>query len=211
MMAVANVTLSTASVAASALFTGATNSLGEPIIEYGFMDTGPGHFVLNGVAEPNNQEIDVTAVQLSQLTYQNAPGTIDTLQIRAEDATSWGVWSSLTVTGLPLVIQTDTVSLGSTSLTEVANEYFLYNSSGSGPELSYADAPVTAGEFGGWTPIGAVQTASGYDVAWKVTGVDMYTIWTTDSNGNYLSNLIGGVPGQQLPRWNPTKRSSIRT
>ena len=62
------------------------------------MDTGPGHFVLNGVAEPNNQEIDVTAAQLSQLTYQSAPGTIDTLQIRAEDATAWGDWSSFTVT-----------------------------------------------------------------------------------------------------------------
>ena len=28
-------------------------------------------------------------------------------------------------------------------------------------------APVAAGQFGGWVPIGAVQTASGYDVAWK--------------------------------------------
>ena len=59
-------------------------------------------------------------------------------------------------------------------------------------------------------PIGAVQTASGYDVAWKVTGVDMYTIWATDSNGNYLSNLIGGVPGQSAAL-ESSKRSSIRT
>ena len=33
------------------------------------------------------------------------------------------------------VIQTDTNSFGSTSLTAVANEYFLYNASGSGPVL----------------------------------------------------------------------------
>lgn len=34
-----------------------------------------------------------------------------------------------------------------------------------------------------WTPTGAVQAASGYEVAWKVTGADQYTIWNTDSNG----------------------------
>ena len=35
-------------------------------------------------------------------------------------------------------------------------------------------------------PIGAVQTASGYDVAWKIPGANHYTFWTTDSNGNYI-------------------------
>src|SRR5436190_2207256 len=63
----------------------------------------------------------------------------------------------------------------------------------SGPELSYNGAPVTTGEFGSWTPIGAEHTASGYDVAWKIPGADQYTVWTTDSNGNYNGNLTGGV------------------
>ena len=89
------------------------------------------------------------------------------------------------------VIQTD----GSTSLTEVANQFYLDGSSGSGPALQYAGADVTAGEFGAWTPIGAVQTASGYDVAWKNTATGQYTVWTTDSNGNYTGNLIGAVSG----------------
>ena len=48
---------------------------------------------------------------------------------------------------------------------------------------------------GAWTPIGAEQTATGYEVAWKVTGADQYTVWNTDSNGNYVSNLIGVVSG----------------
>ena len=52
---------------------------------------------------------------------------------------------------------------------------------------------MTAGEFGAWTPIGAVQTASGYDVAWKNTASGQYTVWTTDSNGNYTGNLTGGA------------------
>ena len=59
----------------------------------------------------------------------------------------------------------------STSLSEVANQYFyLETSGGSGAALKYNGASVTAGEFGSWTPIGAIQTASGYDVAWKNTG-----------------------------------------
>src|SRR5207245_2522574 len=52
-----------------------------------------------------------------------------------------------------------------------------------------------AGQFGAWVPIGAEQTASGYDVAWKVLGADQYTVWATDSSGNYVSNLIDVVSG----------------
>jgi hypothetical protein len=51
------------------------------------------------------------------------------------------------------------------------------------------------GEFGAWTPIGAEQTGSGYEVAWKVTGADQYTVWNTDSSGNYLASAIGVVSG----------------
>jgi len=93
------------------------------------------------------------------------------------------------------VIQTDTNAFGSTSLTAVANEYFLSNASGSGPALQADGAPVTAGEqSGGWVPIGAVQTATGYDVAWEIPGANEYTVWSTDSNGNFLGN-IGVVSG----------------
>ena len=57
-----------------------------------------------------------------------------------------------------------------------------------------ANAPWVVGQSGGWMPIGAEQTATGYEVAWKVTGADQYTVWNTDSNGNYLSD-IGVVSG----------------
>src|ERR1039458_3086224 len=87
------------------------------------------------------------------------------------------------------VIQVD----GSTSLTEVANHFFLYDSGGSGPSLKMAGADIVAG--GVWTPIGAEQTASGYEVAWKLTGADQYAVWNTDSSGNYTSNMIGFVSG----------------
>jgi hypothetical protein len=82
------------------------------------------------------------------------------------------------------VIQTDTSVYGSTSLTQVGDGYALNNSSGSGPILKYDGTPVTAGEFGPWAPIGAVATASGYEVAWKETGVSEFQISNVDSNGN---------------------------
>ena len=104
------------------------------------------------------------------------------------------------------VIQTD----GSTSLTEVANRYFMYGGSGSGPALKYKSTNVTAGEFGSWTPIGAVHTASGYDVAWKNTSTGRYTVWTTDGNGNYKAN-IGAVSGTSsaLEKLEPVFRQDL--
>src|ERR1700736_553753 len=62
-------------------------------------------------------------------------------------------------------------AFGSTSLVDVGTNFgggnfFLDSiSSGSGPELKYAGTAVVAGQFGAWAPIGAEQTAGGYDVA----------------------------------------------
>jgi hypothetical protein len=52
-----------------------------------------------------------------------------------------------------------------------------------------------ADQFGAWAPIGAAQTASGYEVAWKEAGADQYLVWSFDSNGNYLSTILGPVSG----------------
>ena len=81
---------------------------------------------------------------------------------------------------------------GSTDLTHVADRYFLYNSVGSGPSLKIGGADVVDGQFGAWAPIGAEQTATGYQVAWKDAGTGLYTVWNTDSNGNYITNVRPG-------------------
>jgi hypothetical protein len=101
------------------------------------------------------------------------------------------------VTGLnPLVIQTDTSALESTSLAQIGGNYFLFAAGGTtGPELKLNGAGVIAGTLGGWTPIGAVQTAGGYEIAWELPGSNLFTVWSTDSNGNYVSDIIGAVPG----------------
>ncbi len=49
--------------------------------------------------------------------------------------------------------------------------------------------------WGGWTPIGAEATAGGYEVAFKLTGADLYTVWNTDANGNITTNAISSVSG----------------
>ena len=86
-------------------------------------------------------------------------------------------------------------SAGSTSLTEIGNNFYFYNSGGSGPSFKFGGTPFTAGEFGAWTLIGAEQVANGYDVALKVAGADQYTIWNTDVNGNYVAAFFGTVSG----------------
>ena len=97
--------------------------------------------------------------------------------------------------GIPflVVIQTD----GTTALTEVGNNFFLDNTgSNTGPELQFGGSPLTPALLGTWTPIGAIQvTGGGYDVALHNASSGLYTVWSTDSNGNYLSNVIGAVSG----------------
>ena len=90
-------------------------------------------------------------------------------------------------------------SHGSTSLLESGSNYYLDSiSSGTGPELQYQGAPVTAGQFGSIAPIGAEQTASGYDVAWKIPGTNQYEVWSTDSSGHFIANITGLVAGNSV-------------
>jgi serralysin len=94
------------------------------------------------------------------------------------------------VVGTPVAIE----SYGSTSLTAVGTKYYLYDSGGTGPALKYGGVDVVAGQFSGWSPLGAEQTATGYQVAWKNTN-GTFAVWTTDSNGNYKTDpgIVSGT------------------
>ena len=82
--------------AASSLFT-ASDADGDAITTYAFWNsgTGGGHFLRGGVALHANQEIDVTAAELSGVGYQPGYGGsgADTLWVRAYDGTQWSAWS----------------------------------------------------------------------------------------------------------------------
>jgi serralysin len=82
-------------------------------------------------------------------------------------------------------------AFGSTKLVQVGNNYFLDSiSTGTGPELKYNGAPVAAGQFGPYTPVGTEATSNGYEVAWKNAATNQFSIWNTDSNGNFLSYAV---------------------
>ncbi|MGY4287220.1 serralysin [Bradyrhizobium sp. LM2.7] len=87
-------------------------------------------------------------------------------------------------------------ALGSTSLVQVANGYFLNPiGGGTGPQVNFGGANLAVGQLGGWAPIGAETTGGGYQIAWKMAGADLYTVWNTDSSGHYTGNAIGAVAG----------------
>ena len=60
-----------------------------------------------------------------------------------------------------------------------------------------------------WAPIGAEQTATGYEIALKNAGTGQYTIWITDSSGNVTYDPIGVVSGNSAAL-ETLKRASIR-
>ena len=120
----------------------------------------------------------MTAVNLGTATVKDGAGNAANL--------------SGAVTNPAGTLQIDTT----THIAQVGNDYFLDNINGSGPELKIIGAPVVAGQYGAvWAPIAAVQTASGYESPGRTPATNQYTVWNTDSNGNYISNVIGVVSG----------------
>ncbi|MGY3589497.1 autotransporter passenger strand-loop-strand repeat protein [Bradyrhizobium sp. USDA 4341] len=143
-------TVGESSVAASSLFT-VSDADGDAITQYAFWDTqGNGHWVVNGVAQATNAEIDVAAANLSQVSYVFGPsGSSDTLYVRANDGTVWGGWTQFTATGFvdtaPTVNAANvTAAHGQTSIAgsslftvsdpdhDTITEYALWDTGGSG-------------------------------------------------------------------------------
>jgi hypothetical protein len=94
-----NVNVGHGTVAATSLFTAADADT-DSIVQYDFYDTGQagGHWLLNGTAQPDNQILSFSALQLSQITYQGGPGT-ETIWERASDGIQYGAWVSINATG----------------------------------------------------------------------------------------------------------------
>jgi serralysin len=92
---------------------------------------------------------------------------------------------------------------GTTTLAQVGNLFELNPAGGgTGPLLELNGGVVTAGQFpAGWTPVGAVQTDGGYEVAWSVPGKNEYAVWNTDSNGNFTGGETGAAPGEPPAVW----------
>ncbi|MVT66203.1 hypothetical protein GPL21_13925 [Bradyrhizobium pachyrhizi] len=113
------------SIAASSLFS-VTDAENDTITQYAFWDTGGnGHWVVNGVAQAANTEIDVSAANLSQVSYVFGPGgsPSDTLWVKANDGSMWSSWKSFTATATN---QAPTVSVS--NVTTVSGQVFAASS-----------------------------------------------------------------------------------
>ncbi len=114
----------------------------------------------------------------------------------------------------PVTIATNSV----TTLASVENAFIVENLTGSVVSfLKLNGSVVTEGQFpAGWTPVGAVQTGSGYEVAFSAPdrnqpGQNQYVVWNVDSNGNYISNATGTLSGRQTRNSRGCKPSSANS
>jgi len=113
------------------------------------------------------------------------PGGAHVFTATASDVA--GNTSAASSSVMQLIGATVIESNGSTDLMQAGANFYLCTT-GAGPSLKYNGAVYVAGQFGGgWAPISAEKTASGYQVAWKASGADQFNVWTTDNNGNYVS------------------------
>ena len=78
----------------------------------------------------------------------------------------------------------------------VGTTYVLQGNGANIATLQDQGVPVTVGEFDTWTPIGAAQVSTGYEVAWKHGTADEYVVWNTDFTGNFVSTPTNVVTGK---------------
>src|SRR5262249_45233936 len=77
----------------------------------------------------------------------------------------------------------------SVQLSPLSNIYSLGGPSG--PFIIPTRRSSDLGFFGAWVPVAAEPIGGGYEVAWRIPGADQYSVWTTDADGNMLTNPTG--------------------
>ena len=134
-------------------------------VPIGAVQTSGGYEVVWSLAR-NNQYSVWTTDRLWPFRLTGCQSDGD--QLHALEAAEPVLGQDLNGDGTIGLVKTLIQTNGSTSLNQIANEFFLDNNSGVGPELQFGGAAATVGEFGTWVPIGAVQTSGGYEVVWSL-------------------------------------------
>jgi hypothetical protein len=88
-------------------------------------------------------------------------------------------------------------SSGLSTLTKVADSYFI-NYGSANVQVLYGGSYAGSNQFPNWTAVGAEQTIGGYMVAWRNSSTGQYTVWNTDTSGNYSWNGAGITVGSSL-------------
>ena len=151
-----------ASVAASGLFS-ATDQDHDAITQYALWDSnGNGHWVVNGAVQATEVEIDITAAQLAQTSYQfgQAP---DQLWARAYDGYLWGAWVPFTATPgpnhAPVVSASDATATHGQDI--AASHLFSVNDADNDTITAYQLWDSTSDPASGHWVVGGVAQAAG--------------------------------------------------
>ena len=94
------------------------------------------------------------------------------------------------------------------SLLTDGTNYLLQPNGGTTVKLSYNGAPVTVGQFGGWTPVAAAQTATGYEVAFEAGGLRSIYDVEHSTAAAITSRAPSTRRWDRAPSWNRTSQLS---
>jgi hypothetical protein len=183
------------SLAASSLFSG-TAFGGNTVASYEVVDTttDSGHWVFNGVVEPTNQLVLVTAAQLAQLTFATGYGT-DNLMVRANDGSQWGNFTNFTVTPPPNAAPPAGTKDTLVMLRNADGAYEFYDI---GQNKILLDGPL--GQINPALQVAGVGGFNGSDTAdllMRDPATGAFTLYDVSNN-----NITGNVPlGQVGPEW----------
>jgi hypothetical protein len=173
--------------------------------------------MVNGVAQPSQQDIVLTPSQLAQTTYQAGSGP-DVVWVEACDGTTWSDWKSFTVTGPidsgPVVTPTQTAIVSTQGQIFAGSSLFGYSDPFGSPATEYdvADNGGGGGRFLlNGSPLPATQdnfvtaaqlsqltyeVGSGTDTLW--VRANDGTVWGAWSNGFTISDPTTIANGQTL-------------
>nr|WP_244645794.1 M10 family metallopeptidase [Bradyrhizobium campsiandrae] len=155
-------------IAASSLFT-VSDAEGDPITAYHFWDSTPdsssGHFVVGGVAQGTNQNINVSASQLASTTFQSGSGS-DDLWVQAFDGTAWGAWKEFHVNGptdqAPIVSASDYSATHNQSI--AASSLFTVSDAEGDPITAYRFWDSTSDPSSGHFVVGGVAQGTNQNI-----------------------------------------------
>ncbi|MGX1104361.1 hypothetical protein [Bradyrhizobium elkanii] len=156
------------SVAASSLITATDPDL-DTITRYALWDSnGNGAWVVNGVVQATNTEIDLTPAQFAQTSYQFGSAS-DQLWVRAYDGIQWGAWVPFMAVPYPnhppVVIATDVSATHNQNI--AASNLFSVTDADSDAIVGYQVWDSTTDPASGHWVIGGVAQAS--NIAINVT------------------------------------------
>jgi hypothetical protein len=170
--------------AAASLFSASAPG-GDTILSYEVVDATlhSGNWILDGVVEPANQTLDLTAAQLSQLSFQTNFGAA-TIMVRANDGSQWSNYTTFQIQSV-----SDATPAGATSdmvLEQVASgNYEIYDIGGNTILAAYALGQLAPQ----WQVIGmgGFNGADTSDIVLRNSSTGQFEV--ADISGNNITNV----------------------